>query len=76
MDFPKHIHKEYRGKNHKWVCVTPSCPQKANTDIANKAWPCRCFSDVFTYVKMSGGDEGSRTPVRKPIHATFSGCIV
>ena len=42
------------------VLPTPSCPQKANTDIASKTWPCRCFSDVFTYVKMSGGDKYSK----------------
>ena len=28
--------------------------KKENTDIANKAWLSRCFSDVFTCVKMSG----------------------
>ena len=35
-----------------------SCPEKANTDIV--AWLCRCFSDVFTYVKMRGGGEPLR----------------
>ena len=40
-----------------FVLATLSCPKKENTDIASKAWPCRCFSDVFTYVKMSVGDK-------------------
>ena len=32
---------------------------KTNTDIASKAWLCRCFSDFNTDVLMNGGDEGS-----------------
>ena len=36
--------------------------------MANKAWLCRCFSDVFTVVKMNGGgDEWIDTITKKGI---------
>ena len=33
-------------------------------------------SDVWVRQLAAGGPEGSRTPVRKPLDITFSGCIL
>ena len=41
--------------------------------MASKSLPCGVFYKITIYVKVSGGGGGSRTPVRKCIHISFSG---
>ena len=47
---------------------------KQISHLASKASPGGLFCNFSRYVKLCGGGEGSRTPVRKPIHTNFSGC--
>ena len=41
--------------------------------MASKSLPCGVFYKITIYVKVCGGGGGSRTPVRKCIHISFSG---
>ena len=47
---------------------------KQISHLASKASLSGLFCNFSRYVKLCGGGEGSRTPVRKPIHTNFSGC--
>ena len=53
--------------NNALCCLGTAFDSRLISAPIEKGRRCRPFS--------IGGDEGSRTPVRKPIHATFSGCI-
>ena len=41
--------------------------------MASISLPCGVFHKITIYVKVCGGGGGSRTPVRKCIHISFSG---
>ena len=41
--------------------------------MASISLPCGAFYKITIYVKVCGGGGGSRTPVRKRIHKSFSG---
>ena len=47
---------------------------KQISHLASKALLSGLFCNFSLDVKLCGGGEGSRTPVRKPIHTNFSGC--
>ena len=47
---------------------------KQISHLASKSFPSGLFCNFSLDVKLCGGGEGSRTPVRKPIHTNFSGC--
>ncbi len=47
---------------------------KQISHLASKASLSGLFCNFSLDVKLCGGGEGSRTPVRKPIHTNFSGC--
>ena len=47
---------------------------KQISHLASKSFPGGLFCNFSLDVKLCGGGEGNRTPVRKPIHTNFSGC--
>ena len=47
---------------------------KQISHLASKASLSGLFCNFSLDVKLCGGGEGSRTPVRKPVHTNFSGC--
>ena len=47
---------------------------KQISHLTSNCWLSGLFCNFSRYVKLSGGGEGSRTPVRKPVHTNFSGC--
>ena len=42
--------------------------------MASKAYCTGALLNCPIYMGLSGGGEGNRTPVRKPIRRNFSGC--
>ena len=51
-------------------------PNRSQTSSTMKTYPKQCFTKnkVFGYA-LFGGDEESRTPVRKPLTKAFYECI-
>ena len=61
-------------KSENLFCRSNQRHRKQISHLTSKCWLSGLFCNFSLDVKLCGGGEGSRTPVRKPIHTNFSGC--
>ena len=61
-------------KPENLFCQGNRSHHKQISHLTSKCWLSGLFCNFSLDVKLSGGGEGSRTPVRKPVHTNFSGC--
>jgi len=61
-------------KSENLFCQGNQRHHKQISHLASNASLSGLFFNFSLDVKLCGGGEGNRTPVRKPIHTNFSGC--